>query len=147
MPRAQPTADEVKKGRGLEGRWVGELMPGQSAPTTDRMSTLPAGKQPFGDERVAEARLINTARLNLEPMFRLALDSQYMEEGETRLVARCDEVLPGETIAPAASQIRGATLVVAHLDYADPPPPERDTNTRREIKATDDRPSDNPFEL
>jgi hypothetical protein len=70
-----------------------------------------------------------------------------MEEGETRLVARCDEVLPGETITPEASQIRGATLVVAHLDYADPPPPEKDNNTRREIKATDDKPLGNPLEL
>ena len=71
-----------------------------------------------------------------------------MEEGETRLVARCDEVQPGETITPQASQIRGATLVVAHLAYAPPPPPEKDVNTRRDIKAdTDKSPNDEPVEL
>ena len=62
-----------------------------------------------------------------------------------RLVARVDEVLPGETITPAASQVRGATLVVAHLEYARLPPPEKDQNTRRDIKATDDVPGTEPL--
>ena len=62
-------------------------------------------------------------------MFQLALDPKYMEAGETRLVARVDEVLPGETITPEASQIRGATLVVAHLAYADRRPHPKKTKT------------------
>ena len=70
-------------------------------------------------------------------MFRLALDPKNIDEGETRLVARVDEVLPGQTITPAASQVRGATLVVAHLQVRRrSPPPEKDRNTRRDIKAT-----------
>ena len=104
-------------------------------------------KEPiFVDERVAEGQRIETPRLNLEPMLRLALDPQHIEEGETRLVARVDEVLPGETITPTASQVRGATLVVAHLKYANLPEPEKDRNTRRDIKATDDPPEE-PLEL
>jgi hypothetical protein len=96
----------------------------------------------FRDERINEGRSNGSKRLNLEPMFILALDPKFMEEGETRFVARVDEVLPGETITPDASQIRGATLVVAHLKYADLAPPEKDKNTRRDIKATDDKPED-----
>jgi hypothetical protein len=58
-----------------------------------------------------------------------------------------DEVLPGQSITPEASQIRGATLVVVHLDYADPPPPEKDRNTRRDIKETDDIPESEAIEF
>jgi hypothetical protein len=68
-------------------------------------------------------------------MFRLALDPKHIDDGEMRLVGRVDDVLPGETITPAASQVRGATLVVAHLDYAKLPPPQRDANTRQDVKA------------
>ncbi len=141
----KPTDEELnskdpKKRRSFEGRWIGDLLPGQSAPTSERMSAMPDKKHFFSDERTAEARMIKTSRLNLEPMFQLALDPRHMEGGETRLVARVDEVLPGENITPTASQIRGATLVVVHLQYAPPSPPEKDKNTRREIKATEDDP-------
>ena len=66
-------------------------------------------------------------------MFRLALDVKSFEPGEKRLVARIDEVLPGETISPAASQVRGGVLVVAHLDYGPRPEPLPDLNTRRDV--------------
>jgi hypothetical protein len=101
----------------------------------------------FAQERVEEGRL-RGERLNLEPMFRLALDPRNMDEGEVRLVARVDEVLSGETITPAASQVRGATLVVAHLKYAALPPPRKDLNVKRDIKADADVPAeDEPFEF
>jgi hypothetical protein len=139
----KPTAAEVKKNpHELEGRWIGALMPGQSAPMTDRLPTMTGKKKDFAAERLAEGKTTSIPRLNLEPMFQLALDPKFMEEGETRLVARVDEVLPGETITPAASQVRGATLVVAHLKYADLPPPEKDKNTRRDIKPDDPTPEE-----
>ena len=103
-------------GSELEGRWIGDLLPGQSIPLTT--SHLPADKRPFADERSKEASTAQRDRLNLEQMFRLALDPKNIDDGETRLVARFDEVLPGEAITPSASQVRGATLVVAHLRYA-----------------------------
>ncbi|HVT26460.1 MAG TPA: hypothetical protein VHE81_00435, partial [Lacipirellulaceae bacterium] len=58
----------------------------------------------------------------------------------TRLVARVDKVLPGESISPSASQVRSATLVVTHLDYASLKPPVKDVNTRQEIKVQSDEP-------
>jgi hypothetical protein len=121
-------------GEQLQASWVGELLPANSLPLSMRVVDDPS--QPvFAEERAAEARQQSGEQLNLEPMFRLALDPNHMEKGETRLVARVDEVLPGESITPAASQVRGATLVVTHLDYAKLPPPQRDRNTRQDIKA------------
>jgi hypothetical protein len=111
------------------------------------MSDLAAGKPFFADDRAAEAGRVKSPRLNLEPMFQLALDPKHIDEGETRLVARIDEVLPGETITPAASQVRGATLVVAHLKYGLPPPPQKDKNTRRDYKASDNSNENEPLEL
>jgi hypothetical protein len=144
----KPTAAEVKRNdRTLEGRWVGELSAGQSAPFSG-LTMLPDKKVTFGEERTSEANYISTRRLNLETLFKLALDPKFMEEGETRLVGRCDEVQPGENITPQASQVRGATLVVAHLAYSAPPPPEKDANTRRDFKADSDKsPNDEPVEL
>jgi len=141
----KPSADEVRRNRGqFNGRWIGNLLPGQSAPLS--MASI-SQKTPFATERADDARLRQGTRLNLEPMFRLALDSTYMEAGETRLVARIDEVLPGETINPSASQVRGATLVVAHLRYAPLPPPEKDRNTRQDIKADEPGEGAGPIEL
>ncbi len=118
----------------LEGKWIGDLLPGQSVP----LSTVPLSmdKRPFVNDRAKEAQSSEREQLNLEPMFRLALDPKNIGDGETRLVGRFDEVLPGETIRPAASQVRGATLVVVHMRYAPLPPVEKDANTRQEIKTT-----------
>ena len=122
-------------GNELEGRWIGDLLPGQSIPLVK--SHLPADKRPFVDQRAKDTPADKTQRLNLEPMFQLALDPKNINDGELRLVGRFDEVLPGETISPAASQVRGATLVVVHLRYAPLQTPQKDANTRQEIKNTD----------
>jgi hypothetical protein len=139
----RPTREESQHDRrGYEGRWIGQLLPGQSVAFSERMPSLPTDKAPFVQERVDEARSLGGERLNLEPMFRLALDPSHLDEGETRLVARIDEVMPGQTITPSASQVRGATLVVAHLKYAPLPPPRKDVNTKRDIKAGEDDPDE-----
>ena len=132
-------------GSELKGCWIGDLLSGQSLPLMT--SHLPADKRPFVDERTRETQAARRDRLNLEQMFQLALDSKNIEDGETRLIARFDEVLPGEAITPAASQVRGATLVVAHLRYASPPTPEKDANTRQDIKATETEPVARPIRL
>jgi hypothetical protein len=142
----KPTAKEAReKSRLFEGHWIGELGAGQSAPVSERMTSLDSERSAFDADRVTENRR-ETGRLNLEPMLRLALDPKNIDDGETRLVARVDEVLPGQAITPEASQVRGAALVVAHLKYADPPAPRRDVNTRRDIKATDD-PAEEPTDF
>lgn len=120
----------------VRASWIGELPPGKSAPLSYVSVDDPA--QPlFLENRAAEGRQLGEERLNLEPLFRVALDPKYFEIGETRLVARVDQVFPGETITPAASQVRGATLVVAHLDYGKLPPPQRDENTRQDVKSAE----------
>ena len=122
----------VKRNGGqLEGRWIGDLLPGQSSTLTLR--SVPA-KKTFAQERADDTRLQRGEQLNIEPLFRLALDPANIEDGETRLVARVNEVLPGETITPTASQVRGATLVVAHLQYAPLPPPEKTVTPDKKSK-------------
>jgi hypothetical protein len=125
--------EERTRSPALRGSWIGELRPDESAPVGFGPVSMDKDKAPFADDRAAEGRLQGIARLNLEPMFRLVLDPQSFEPGEKRLVSRVDEVLPGETITPAASQVRGATLVVAHLGYGPRTAPRRDVNTRRDV--------------
>ena len=119
----------------LRGVWIGELRPGESRPAIFSLPiALDEGRGAVRRPSArAEERLQTAPRLNLEPMFRLALDVKSFEPGEKRLVARIDEVLAGETASPAASQVRGAVLVVAHLDYGPRPEPLPDLNTSRDV--------------
>jgi len=145
--RRPPPDERVPVGVKLYGKWVGQMLPGQSmAISLQRIDPNDRGV-PFARDRATEQQLRGGERLNLEPMFRLALDPQHMEPGEWRLVARVDEVLPGETITPVASQIRGATLVVAHLDYAPLPPPRPDRNTKRDVKPDAEGPAEEEFQF
>ncbi|MCI0332608.1 MAG: hypothetical protein L0228_05230 [Planctomycetes bacterium] len=132
-----------RNGEELEGMWIGQMLPGKAVSLS--FKKIDAKQPAFVTDRAAEERVQRTERLNLEPMFRLALDPKHIDNGETRLVARVDEVLPGQTITPAASQVRGATLVVAHLEYAKLPKPGKDRNTRRDIKA--DAPNNNEIDF
>lgn len=127
----RPTAGD--RDQSVRGMWIGELLPSQSIAKT----LLPVKdlKNPFVEERREEEQRKPGVRLDLEPMFKLALAPTNIDPGETRLVARVDEVLPGQTITPVASQVRGATLLVAHLGYAPLKDPIPDENTRREVKA------------
>ncbi len=83
--------------------WIGELRPKESKPAIFSLPiVLDKDASPFAAERAAEERLQSVPRLNLEPMFRLALDVESLEPGERRLVARIDDMLTGEAISPAA---------------------------------------------
>jgi hypothetical protein len=118
----------------LRGMWIGELRPGESLPAVfGQPIMLEKDQAAFAAERAAEEKLQSSPRLNMEAMFRLALDVKNFEPGERRLVARIDEVLPGESITPAASQTRGGVLVVAHLDYGPREEPRPDVNTRGDV--------------
>jgi hypothetical protein len=164
--RRPGATDRPPPGINLYGKWVGQMLPGQSVAISLQPMNVPDPRAelsapgentksssderqtvPFLQERIEESRL-HDERLNLEPMFRLALDPRHLEPGETRLVARVDEVIPGEVITPSASQVRGATLIVAHLEYAPLPAPRRDRNTRKDIKAEEeDAEEDEPIDF
>ena len=85
----RPTVAEAKLGRGeLEGKWIGELGPGQSTTVTQDWPSLLAKdskETPFAKERADDARRIGTKQLNLEPMFKLSLDPKFMEEGDAKM--------------------------------------------------------------
>jgi hypothetical protein len=144
----RPTREQVRRSpqpHRLQGRWIGQLRPGQSAPIS--LSSLDAKNVPFAENRAEAGRLQRGEQLDLEPMFKLALDPENIEEGELRFVARIDQVLPGQNIEPAASQVRGATLVVAHLEYAPLAPPRPDRNTKQDIKTNTDEAMDDEVDI
>jgi hypothetical protein len=112
----------------LLGCWIGDLEPR----IAKSLSFTLVDDQVFGAERAKKTSGAEK-RLNLEAMFRLALDPTHMETGEVRLVGRVDKVLPGVEVTPSAAQLRGATLVVAHLAYAPLTEPTPDVNSPRDF--------------
>jgi len=84
-------------------------------------------------------------RLDLELLYEVAEDPATLARGETRLVGRVDDLMPGASVEPAASQVRAATLVLVHLDAGDLPPPEPDANTKYDF--LQDRPTRGNLEL
>lgn len=120
--------DDDKGNPQLFGYWVGELEPNRGA----SIGFAPVEEDLFAAERAKEAGE-DDKRLQLEPLFRLALDPAHMDPGEVRLVGRVDEVLPGVHVSPSAAQTRGAALVVAHLARAPLEDPVADVNTPRDV--------------
>jgi hypothetical protein len=121
----------------LKGMWIGELAPGRSVSLQLPTLSLEENEVAFTQDRANEG-LLHPNRLNLEPMFALALEPTWIDTGETRLVARVEEVLPGQTISPSSTQVRGAAIVVAHLDYGEFPTPQPDRNTKQDVKSGKD---------
>jgi hypothetical protein len=66
--------------------------------------------------------------LNIRGLLNLAEKNEEMQPGEVKMIAWTDEELPGITISPTSAQSRHATMVLAHLAYADEPPPQPDAN-------------------
>ena len=88
------------------------------------------------DEVVVSAEEAIGERLTLDTLVDLALkfpdrsDPYSNRREEYRLVGVIDQLMPGTTVAPAASQTHGATVVLAHLRYGEPPNAEPDVNSR-----------------
>ena len=123
--------------RELEGRWIGELLPGQSAPTTDRMSALPADKAPFADERAAEGRLIQTRaaepRADVSTRARSASTSKRAKRGWSPASTKC---CPAKRSRPPPRKSAARRWSSPTCDYADRcRHPKKTRNTRRDIKA------------
>jgi hypothetical protein len=118
---------------GLEGCWVGNLASRESQTVSFVSLELDDNQALFAVERQNENRLSGEG-LNLEPMMRVACDPSQIAPGETRLVGRVDEIMPGEKVFPEASQQQGSTLVLAHLEYGPRPAPRRDLNVARDAR-------------
>jgi hypothetical protein len=111
----------------IEYCWLGDIPRGESSviafEPADSKELLFAKERRVDDLREGK-------RLNLDLLYGLAQDPKTMKPGEVRLVARIDELLPGAVVEPAASQVRSATVVVAHLTPGDMAEPQTDANTR-----------------
>jgi hypothetical protein len=78
-------------------------------------------------------------QLNLRTILDRVEDHRVLAPGEIRLVGWHDGILGAQRVSPPAAQHRGATVVVAHLEFARASSPIRDLNLRPIRR--------NPFEL
>lgn len=131
--------------RGLTGCWIGNLRAHNSAIIS--LGTLgqdAGGGRAFYNERQGAAARAGSRQLDLSRLVQLAqrvnddedasdAKKEMFPTGETRLVGRINEVLPGMTVEPEASQSRGAVLVVAHLEHPPLPVPQPDVNSKPNV--------------
>ena len=82
----------------------------------------------------------------LRDLFRLLQDEKQFKNGDSRLFAWTADEIPGAHTDPAAPQVRRASLVVAHLEYARLPAPRRDANLAPLKDAAPEPVSDVPLE-
>lgn len=71
-----------------------------------------------------------SGQLNLRMLVDRVEDHRVLAPGEIRLVAWHDGILGHQQVSPPAAQRRGATVVVAHLEFARASTPARDINLR-----------------
>jgi hypothetical protein len=125
----------------VTGCWIGDL-PSGSGKLVPPLSALSwkKGEIPFAIQRQSAAQSSYKRRLNVDPLLELAFRFPAASEDpiqggreETRLVARIDDVLPGATASPRASQSAGATVVLAHLEYGGLPARVRDLNSPSDV--------------
>ncbi len=126
-----------------DASWIGDLRDDTSAVLGLTPLVLTSEKLPFADERKLEARDGLAERLNVDELLKLVYqfpqenDLRYARCEEYRLVGQIDEVLPGAEADPAASQVQGVTVVLAHLAYGDQPLAQPDANSRGDVKITE----------
>jgi hypothetical protein len=139
----------VKNGKiQYESYWVGDVRHGSSTLLAFQPVDPAALKSKdllYADKRAEAAKLALGKRLDVDELIKLtftfppANDPLYAVRDEYRLVARIDEVLPGASTDPTASQTTGATIVLAHLRTSLPPAPQPDANSRADIAAKPQR--------
>ena len=122
-----------------KGDWIGELRASDSAVLALSSIDVTEKRRLFAEERRQSAEEAIGERLTLDTLVDLALkfpdrsDPYSNRREEYRLVGVIDQLMPGTTVAPAASQTHGATVVLAHLRYGEPPNPEPDVNSRDDV--------------
>ena len=121
-----------------ESSWIGNLRDGDSAVIGFRSLLLAKEEIPHSEERQAAAaekssKIDPQALMNVAFQFPEAEDLRENRRDEIRVVGLIDQVLPGSEVSPAASQIVGTTVVLAHMKYGEHPRPEPDVNSRSDI--------------
>ncbi|WP_168205423.1 hypothetical protein [Bythopirellula goksoeyrii] len=122
-----------------DGAWLGDLRAGDSALLTLLPMDLSNDRLPFESDRATSAKLRGELPLSVDSLVQLAFrfpagdDPGATHREEYRLVGIVDGVLPSMEVEPAASQLQGATVVVAHLAYGDFSPPLPDANSITDV--------------
>jgi hypothetical protein len=82
-----------------------------------------------------------TGALSIAGVVDVALQRLELCPGEICLLAHIADEVPGLTVTPESqgSQVRHATLLVAHLDTGRLPEPERDRNTKQSVAVESNR--------
>jgi hypothetical protein len=121
--------------------WLGDIRQGTSTLLALQPATPTRNELLYADKRAESAKLAAGKRLDVDELLKLAFafapptDPLYAAREEYRLVARIDQVLPGASTDPAASQTTGATVVLAHLQTTLGPAPTPDVNSRADMTA------------
>ncbi|HLA83414.1 MAG TPA: hypothetical protein VJL29_01355, partial [Thermoguttaceae bacterium] len=120
----------------IETAWVGELDRLSSAGATFVRAEADKGPWWPGDRNRAVATKAKAVKgeANVRELTDLAEQVDDLAPGEARLVGWTDAPIGDLKIKPAAPQSRQVTLVVAHLKYAAPGPPEADVNAKEQVK-------------
>jgi hypothetical protein len=113
--------------RSIEEASLGTLSRGASRILEFTMNAAPSAVR-RSVRRRTETGETQKDSLHLERLKQLAMSAESLLPHEIRLVGRIDGRFPGLRVRPAAGQIRGATLVVAHLEYGGFAAPRPDTN-------------------
>jgi len=113
-----------------ETAWLGRIEPGATAISkfTRHDSKLQAKRR--DRESLTSPVEAASGQLNLRTLIDRVEDHRVLAAGEVRLVAWHDGILGNQQVSPPAAQRRGASVVVAHLQYAPASNPARDINLR-----------------
>jgi hypothetical protein len=120
---------------------VGSLAPGATvALKLEEFASLERGKKSDVDAGAAQ-NADPSGELSIAGMVDVALQRLELRPGEICLLAHIADEVPGLTVTPESqgSQVRHATLLVAHLDAGRLPEPERDRNTKKSVEIESNR--------
>ncbi len=122
-----------------EGCWLGDLRPGNSALTGLIPLVVDPSQVPFARERASGSLVRERHWIAVDSLLRLAFrldeptDPATAQREELRFVGIIAGALPGMEVNPSASQVRGTTVVLAHLAFGPLPAPLPDVNNITDV--------------
>ena len=122
-----------------QSSWIGKLRDGDSAVIGFQSLSFSKDQIPHGEHRKQASDAGPVSKIDVERLIKIAFQFPADEDplgsrrDETRVVGWIDQVLPGTEVSPSASQIIGATVVLAHINYGELPRPEPDVNSRSDV--------------